>query len=66
MYGQSDRQWTAIVMGFYAYWAALPTIGWHRLLAGRNCKVKVASSLTNAQSHDEGRGGRRVTGMHEV
>ena len=39
IHGQSDRCWTAIVINFNAYWSALPTGGWHRLLAGRNCKV---------------------------
>ena len=39
VHGLSDRCWTAIVMDFNACWTALPTGGWHRLLAGHNCKV---------------------------
>ena len=33
--------WTAILMDFNAYWAALPTGGWHRLLVhvGQYCNV---------------------------
>ena len=49
VYGQSDRCWAAIVIDFNAYWAALPTGGCHRLLAGRNCKVRghgMAGSVT--------------------
>ena len=44
VHGQSDRCWTSVVMDFNAYWAALPTDGWHRLLAGRSCKVRDACS----------------------
>ena len=44
-----------------AYW-------WrHRLLAGCNCKCGVpgmAGSVTEAQSHDECRSGRSVTGVY--
>ena len=52
-----------------AYWAALPTGGWHKVLAGHNCKLwmpAMASSVTEAQSHNKGtcRGGRSVTGVH--
>ena len=34
VYGHSDMCSTAIVMDFNVYRAALPTGGWHRLLAG--------------------------------
>ena len=59
VYGQSDRCWAATVIDFNAYWAALPTDGCHRLLAGRNCKVREAwngwQCNREVQSHDEGR-----------
>ena len=42
VHGQCDRCWTAIVMEFNAYWAALSTGGWHILLAGRSCKLREA------------------------
>ena len=42
VYGQSDRCWTAIVMDFNACSAALPTSGWHKLMAGCKCKVREA------------------------
>ena len=42
VYGQSDRCWAPIVIDFNAYQAALPTGRCHRLLAGRNCKVREA------------------------
>ena len=42
VYGPFDRCWTAIVVDFNAYWAALPSGKCHRLLAERNCKVHEA------------------------
>ena len=56
-------------MDFNVYWAALPTGGWHRLLAGCNCKVwdawnRQQCTVTEAQNHDNGRGGETVTGVH--
>ena len=39
VYGQSDRYWTARVTNSNAYWAALLTGGWHKLLVGRNSNV---------------------------
>ena len=68
-YGHSDKCWTAIVMDFNVYLAALPTGGWHRLLAGCNCKVweawnKQQCPVTEAQNHAKGRGGEIVTGVH--
>ena len=69
VYDHSDRRCTAIVIDFDVYWAALPTGRWHRLLAGRNCKVQEPwnrgqCTVTEAQNHDEGRGGRTVRGVH--
>ena len=64
VHGQSNRCWTVIAMDFNANWAELPTGGWHKLL---NCKVwehGMASSVTEAESHDKGGGGRSVTGVH--
>ena len=34
------------------------------ILAGRNCKVREAWNGSEAQSHDEGKGERSVTGVH--
>ena len=81
VYGQSHRCWATIVIDFNAHWAALPTGGCHRLLAGRNSKVPDACNVLQckAQSHDEGiymyiyrgrrgyvyRGGRNVTRVQE-
>ena len=51
---------------FSAYCAAFPTGEWKRLLAQCNCNMcgpKMARSVTEGQSHDEGRGGRGVTGV---
>ena len=54
------------MIDFNAYWAALATGGWHGLLARRKCgRPGMAGSVTEAQSHDEGRGGRSVTGLYE-
>ena len=60
VYGQSNRCWAPIVIDFNAYWAALPTGGCHRRLAGHNCKVQghgMAGStcITKVQSHDKGK-----------
>ena len=71
MYGHPDRWQTAIVMHFNVNWAALPTGGWHRLLAGCNCKVWEAwirrqCTVRKALNYDEGRGGRTVTGVHRI
>ena len=54
--------------GFNVYLAALPTGGWHRLMAGCNRKVREAwnrqqCTVTEAQSHNKGRGGETVTGV---
>ena len=38
-YGHSDRCWTATVIDFNVYLAALPTGGWHSLPTGCNCKI---------------------------
>ena len=69
VYGHSDRCWTAIVMDFNVCLAALPTGGWHELLAGCNCKVWKAwnrqqCTVTEAQNHDEGSGGKTLPGVH--
>ena len=40
VHSQSDRCWTAIVMGFNVYWAGLPFGGRHSLLTGCNCKFR--------------------------
>ena len=77
VYGQSDRCWTAIVMDFNAYWAALPSGGWHGLL---KCKCKVCVCVWRGgegagmagkcsrgmELHCMTRvgGGRSVTGVH--
>ena len=74
VYDQSDRWWTALVMDFIAYWAALPTGGcMHRLLAECSCNMRDAvvtcrmpgraSRIREACSHDGGRGRRTVTGV---
>ena len=65
----NDRCWTAIVLGFNVYWAALPSGGRSSLLAGCNCKVLEAwkrqrCTVAEAQNHDKGRGGKTVTGVH--
>ena len=58
VYSQSDRCWTAIVMGFNVYWAALPSGGRDSLLTGCNCKVREAwkrrkcTVVAQAQNHD--------------
>ena len=69
VYNQSDRCWTTIVMGFNVYWAALLSGRFDSLLAGCNCKIWEAwktwqCTVAVAQNHDEGRGGRTVTGVH--
>ena len=69
MYGHSDRSWAAIVVDFNVCWAALPTGGWHRLLAVCNCKAweawnKRQCTVRATLNHDEGGGGRTVTGVH--
>ena len=69
VYSQSDRCWTAKVMGFNVYWAALFSGGRDRLLAGCNCKVREAwkrrqCTVAEARNHDYGKGGRTVTGVH--
>ena len=40
------------MLDFNAYWAAMHTVGLYALLAGR----KMARSVTEAQSHNEGKG----------
>ena len=48
--------------------AQLPVGGWHRLLAGCNCKVQgpgMAGGVTEAHSHNEGSVGRSVAGTQE-
>ena len=61
MYGQSDKVVDCIiVMDFYACRAAMHTVGWHRLLAAPNCKVREAwngPQCNRGKSHDEGRDG---------
>ena len=42
VHSHSDRCWTAIVMGFSALWAVLPSGGRDGLLAGCNCIVREA------------------------
>ena len=69
--GHSDRCWIAIVMDFDVYWAALPTGGWHRLLADCKCKERVPwntrqCKVTKARNHDKGRGERTVTNVHRA
>ena len=59
MHAQSDRCWTAIVLNFDAYWAALPTGGWYGVLAGSKSNVREGWNdwkCTGAWSYDNGRG----------
>ena len=51
VYGLSGRCWTAILVDFNAYWAALPTNGWHILMEGCKCKVREA---LNGQQFNKG------------
>ena len=69
VYGHSDKCWTTVVIDFSVYLGALPTGGWHKLLAWCNCKAREAwnrqqCTVTEAQNHDKGRGGETVTGVH--
>ena len=48
---QSDRCWTAMMMAFIAYWAALPAGGWLRLLIRPNCNML---EVLNGREYNEG------------
>ena len=58
------------MMDFNAYWDACTDYWWvHAIDYWQGTNVKcgshgMARSVTEAQSHDEGRGGRSVTGVH--
>ena len=68
VYGHSDRCWTAIVMDFNIYWVELPTGGWHKLLAGCNCKYQEAWKGQQCNRAKKSwwvyKGGRCATGVH--
>ena len=49
VYSQSDRCWTAIVMGFNLYWAALPSGGGDSLLEGCIAKLGRPGKDSNVQ-----------------
>ena len=59
MRGQSDMCWTVIVMDFNVYWAAMHACWWVAWTTGKvqGRRPGMAVSVTEAQSHDEGRGG---------
>ena len=64
-------------MDFNAYWAALPTGGWHIVLARKNCYMFEAWNsrhclmygvMTSVYPHQHFvyRGGRRLTGVDRI
>ena len=70
VYSQSGRCWTAIVMVSMSIGLHWASGGHDSLLAGCNCKVQEAwksrqCTVAEAQSHDKGKGGRTVAGVHE-